>query len=392
MDNAKEVDRTKYLYPKTVKGNPYLYFRMADGALVSLPLDRDSAEFRRSYDACLKQRTAPVVAPRLPERRRTDTANVAFVGNTMGAAIKAYKDSADYVALKSSSKKKYEQALALLSDMLGETRLPDLDIDAVDLYSEQIAKDHGAPVAKFQVSMISNIWKTCRKHKEFGIKKIANPTADAERRYKKPKAPSKPWTDAQRETFMEAAPKSLKLAKLLLHFSAQRGGDCIKMRLTVFDGEGLFVRPEKTSDGDDLEANYHLCPKPLLDALLKRRKEASTPDEHILLNGHGRPWANSNSLSWSIRTHMIKVGLAEREKTISMHGLRKNAASEVSALLVGTQGIKSVTGHKSDDQAGCYAKYAAQIALNSRWSGFGTRLCPPNTRSGSPRGANRCGV
>ena len=48
----------------------------------------------------------------------------------------------------------------------------------------------------------------------------------------------------------------------------------------------------------------------------------------------------------------------------SMHGLRKNAASEVAALLVGTQGIKSVTGHKSDDQASYYAKHAAQIALN----------------------------
>ena len=48
----------------------------------------------------------------------------------------------------------------------------------------------------------------------------------------------------------------------------------------------------------------------------------------------------------------------------SMHGLRKNAASEVAALLVGTQGIKSVTGHKSDDQAAYYAKHAAQVALN----------------------------
>jgi hypothetical protein len=55
-----------------------------------------------------------------------------------------------------------------------------------------------------------------------------------------------------------------------------------------------------------------------------------------------------------------------------MRGLRKNAASEVGSLLVGTQGIKSVTSHKSDDQANYYAKHAAQIALNKqvveRWN------------------------
>jgi hypothetical protein len=53
-------------------------------------------------------------------------------------------------------------------------------------------------------------------------------------------------------------------------------------------------------------------------------------------------------LSLSIRDHLIKIGLAKRgTKTISMHGLRKNAASEVGAVLLGAKGIKSVTGHKS---------------------------------------------
>jgi integrase len=368
---ADENTRSKYLYPKTVKGRPYLYFRMADGSLVSLPLDQNSAEFKRSYDACLKQRTTPVAAVNPPERRRADTADVAFVGNTMGRAILVYKESADYTALKASSKKKYDQALALLSDMLGDTKLPHLDIDAVDLYSEQIAKRNGTSVAKFQVSMISNIWKVCRKHKEFAIKGMVNPTIDAEQRYKVSQ-PSKPWTDDAQDKFMETAPETLRLAKLLLHFSAQRGGDCVKLRWADFDGVGLFVRPEKTSDGDDIAPNYHRCPDPLLNALQARRAQGDL-GEYILLNKRGRPWANANSLSMAIREHLIKVGLAVRgKKTISMHGLRKNAASEVGSLLVGTQGIKSVTGHKSDDQANYYAKHAAQIALNEqvvgRWN------------------------
>jgi integrase len=144
------------------------------------------------------------------------------------------------------------------------------------------------------------------------------------------------------------------------------------MRWADFDGQGLFVRPEKNSGSDDIEPNYHLCPKPLLDALLERQAQGNLA-ETILTHAYGRAWASSESLSLSIRDHLIKIGLAKRfTKTISMHGLRKNAASEVGALLLGTAGIKSVTGHKSNQMAEYYARHADQIALNKhvveRWN------------------------
>jgi integrase len=219
--------------------------------------------------------------------------------------------------------------------------------------------------------MLANLWKVCRKYPEFGIKGKPSPTVDAIKRYKV-KAPHRPWSDEQQALFMETAPPTLKLAKLLLHFSAQRGGDCVRLRWADFDGQGLFVMPEKTSDGDDIEPNYHLCPRPLLDALLARQAQGNSA-ETILTNAYGRPWASSESLSLSIRDHLIKIGLARRgTKTISMHGLRKNAASEVGALLLGSAGIKSVTGHKSDQMAEYYAKHADKIALNrkvvERWN------------------------
>jgi hypothetical protein len=219
------------------------------------------------------------------------------------------------------------------------------------------------------VAMISNVWDACKTHKEFGIAKLPNPTLGAEARYKV-KQPHQPWSDDLQDKFMQLAPERLKLAKLLLHFSAQRGGDCVKMRLIDFDGDGLLVQPEKTSDGTDLEPSYCKCPEPLRLALVERCTHGD-PEDFILLNDLGRPWANSGSLSNSIRDFMVKVGLRKRgskdkpQRGPSMHGLRKNAASEVSALLVGTQGIKSVTLHKSDDQAAWYAKHAAQRALNA---------------------------
>ena len=50
---------------------------------------------------------------------------------------------------------------------------------------------------------------------------------------------------------MQLAPARLKLAKLLLQLSVQRGGDCVRMPIKDFDGNGLFVRPEKTSGDTD---------------------------------------------------------------------------------------------------------------------------------------------
>jgi hypothetical protein len=90
------VGRSKYLYPRTVKGKPYLYFRMADGALVPLPLDKNTKEFERSYDACLKARGGLAAQPVADAKPFADVISppvmkhVAFIGGTVGKAIETY--------------------------------------------------------------------------------------------------------------------------------------------------------------------------------------------------------------------------------------------------------------------------------------------------------------
>jgi integrase len=340
--------------------------------LVPLPLDQSSPDFRRTYDDCLRSRQKLVAsAPKLLTRTGIETTKLSFIGDTVGRGIEMYKESADYRSKKPTSKKKYDRWLRILNEKLGITRLRDLDVNAVDVYSDMIATEMSSSNARFQVAMISVVWDAAKKHREFGLAKLPNPTIGAEPRYKV-KVPHQPWSDELQDKFMQRAPESLKLAKLLLHFSAQRGGDCVKLRVRDFDGKGLFVRPEKTTDGADLAANYHLCPEPLREALERRFLNSDSPEEFILINEKRKPWASANSLSCSIRDFMVKVGLRQKGskdrpmRGPSMHGLRKNAASEVAALLVGTQGIKSVTGHKSDDQAAYYAKHAAQIAMNAQ--------------------------
>jgi integrase len=367
---ASAASRVKYLYPKTVKGIDYLYFRMPPkGTLIPLPADRDSAEFNKAYDACMaelkrQRKGAAVEEPIAPGIKCADTRIVEFVGDTIGAAIKVYRASPEYEAIKPSSKRVYDIALEQIASALGTGRLRDLDTDAVDLYSGMVTKHRGAATADKHIALLSNIWQVCRPHKQFNLTKLANPTRDAKTRYTKAKKPHKPWPEHVQEDFMRTAPEHLKQAKLLLHFSAQRGGDCVKMRWSHFDGEGLLVIPEK---GDDLEmANWHKCPAPLLAMLKKLQRERNPePEDFILLNAKGRPWASSGDLSYLIRLHLTKIGHRQKgERTYSMHGLRKNAASEVGELLKGTAGIKSVTGHRSNEMAEFYAKHASQIAMN----------------------------
>jgi len=71
-----------------------------------------------------------------------------------------------------------------MRDLIGEARLSDFDVDAVDIYTEQIAQIRGTSVAHFQVSMLANLWKVSREYPEFGIKGKPSPTTDAIKRYK----------------------------------------------------------------------------------------------------------------------------------------------------------------------------------------------------------------
>ena len=350
MTTAKT--RTKYLQLKTMKGKPYLYFRCR-GMLKQLPLDQTSMEFRRAYDNCMEE------AARREKPRRV--ARVSLVPESLGAAIDKYLESPAFAGHPKSTQKQYLRTLDQLRARLGNGRLTDLDTDAIDIHTEQVARKSGASVADRHLRLLSLIWKVCRKYPQFNVKGKSNPTVDAERRYTI-KRKHRPWPRELQERFMASAPDHLKLAKLLLHFSAQRGGDCIKMKWTDFDGLGLLVRPEKTHGETAAEPNYHMCPKPLREALLTAPRTAET----ILVSAWGKPFGSQSTLSHAIRRELIKLGFAKPgERTFVLHGLRKTAASDVGSLGVGAAGIKTVTGHRTDGEANEYAAWADKRRVNA---------------------------
>jgi hypothetical protein len=386
---ASKVSRTKYLYAKTSKGNAYLYFRMADDRLVPLPLDQDSAEFARCYDASLKKRGEPVAPAAQPVAKQDApiiVKNVAFIGGTFGKAVEVYKRSPEWLELRASTRAQYISQLDVMLENLATVALKDFDLDAVDTYSAEMAISRwvkrevrgtmkkvrrGGPVAAdTHVALLSNVWQVCRKYPEFGIKSIPNPTRDAEKRCSKSKNPARPWSDEQQEVFLRDAPEHLTLGYVMLKYFGQRGGDCIKVAWQQFvrleiDGRkvyGIWVAPEK---GDDAEPEFCEIPKRLADAILRAQKVRGDAPT-ILTTVWGTPWSCANALSAAIRNHLIKVGLAKRgTKTLSMHGLRKNAAILAADTDFGTAGIKSMTLHKSNAMAEYYALRRERMKVRS---------------------------
>jgi integrase len=288
----------------------------------------------------------------------------------MGAAILKYQASTEYtLELKASTRRKYQRTIEVMRDRIGSLPFSGFDTDAVDIYSEQLARDFGPSVARSHVWMISILYQCCRKYPEFGLKNRVNPTTDAVQRYSV-KRPTPAWNEAAQQGFLETAPQHLIDGYMMLRYGAQRAGDTIRIDWDAFDGEGFMLIPEKQGTEDGIP-NHHLCPQPLLE-LLERLKERRRIDGQplsgpILLNAKGKPWASPTDFSEAVRNHLIKIGLAKKgAKTISMHGLRCNAASDVAELMLGTAGIKSVTGHISDQMAQKYARHAEKRAINRK--------------------------
>jgi integrase len=338
----------KRRFIKYAKG--YVYFRLPSGKLIPLPTDESTVEFERAYQTCLAQRDAAPV----------QVARVANMPDSVSAAIAIYLASPDFLKNADSTKARIQRHCERMREEIGTGRLKDLDTDAVDIYSEQVEKQYGASVADRYVFVLSSIWKNVKKHPQFDIKKLPNPTVEARRAYTVQQA-HRPWPEEVQDRFMTTAPEQLKLAKLLLHFSAQRGGDCVKMLWTDYDGKGLTVRQEKLHGDRDAQADYYLCPKPLREALDAAPRSAET----ILVNAYGQRYADTSVLSKAIKRHLVRLGLARAgERTFVMHGLRKTAASEVGSFGAGVSGIKSVTGHRTDAEAQYYARGADKRRIN----------------------------
>lgn len=372
-----EIKRTDYRYRKVVKGRPYLYFRMPKefgGKLFPLPIDEASVEFKRQYDACAEKlrRMQIDAGPPEPPKPRPEKVAKAKTG-TIGQAIGIYRNSQAFKKKKKATHEVYIPLLEKMKAKIGNELLREMTRKAAQRFVNGIFEEDGrASMADLYLTLISNIWIAVREDEAFGISDLPNPTIEIERKHStSDSVPHLIWPEDIQEKFDATAPENLRLARRLLHFTTQRGGDAIKIKWSHYDGKGIHVWPEKTTKkGVIAEPNYHLLPDELIQELEAAKKIAAAADfksEYILVNKWGCSWTRARSLSIAIKAHLVRIGVRKKrqKKGFTMHGLRHTGACEISLLPgVGVKGIKSQTGHKTDRLALYYAEQAEKRRAN----------------------------
>jgi integrase len=239
--------------------------------------------------------------------------------------------------------------------------LVDLDQEAVEVFSAEIARKHGPSAGDDQIMMISNVWEHAKGYVEFKRKGRLNPTIRIKRHYQHDGEGHLAWPDDVIEAFDTGCPWHLKFVRMGLHYTGQRGGDVVKMKWTDFDGKRIHVVQEKT--GKKLWLN---CPKPLLEVL--RREQQRTNREYIFHHAHDAPFANAQTLSHAIKNRLDALGVAPPKESgkrrYTMHGLRKNAGMELAEAGAEVMEIMAVLGHKTPKMAMFYCEQARQVRMN----------------------------
>jgi integrase len=356
--------KRKHLYRKPDPRNPEhvrVYFRHPKSSqLTALPTDETSREFAQQYDALLAALSTKVKVrdPSVRVARNRDDGNVQYRPATLGWFVEKYLASdvfnpASKQAFAEGTRYNYRKHLDLLKARLGGGVLADLDQEAVEVYSAEVAREHGPSAGDDQIAMVSNLWEFAKGFHEFKRRGKINPTTRITRHYQHDGEGHLVWPETVIETFDQDCPPHLQFVRMGLHYTGQRGGDVVAMKWTDFDGRRIFVVQEKT--GKKLWLN---CPKPLLLAL--KREQRKTNREYIFHHAYDAPFANAQTLSHAIRNRLRAVGLTD----YTMHGLRKNAGMELALAGCTVPEIMAVLGHKTPKMALFYVQQAQQEDMN----------------------------
>ena len=288
---------TGLAHTKTVKRGKveYVYFNTGEkvaGKVVYAPLGRkDAVEFGARYSQAKANRTRRGSAPS---------------SLTLPKLVMLYERSPEFTKRAIGTQRTYSVYLRRLAKEFDTA--PASALEPSDIYG--LMDEMGSRPAAVDMLLLAGkqmfAWAVKRKYAS------DNPFAEIDREDWE-SADYEPWP----EDLIELALKDerIGLPTALLYFTAQRIGDCCRMRWDHIDGPVIHVRQQKT--GKELEIPIHARLREALDAAPRR-------GETILADAKGKPAKDQ-----TIRTWLQSFGAAHGYAVVP-HGLRKNA---VNALL-----------------------------------------------------------
>jgi integrase len=329
------VLRLRYVHSFVDKtGRVRFYFRH-HGKRWPLPGQPGSAEFAACYD---ELRQEHVIA--------RPASNVAFGPNTLGSVIEKYLGSEDFKSKAHNTRRQYHRILDRLKEIAGRGLIIDLQEQHVRKIRERFLPATFA--ADESVMLLSMLWVFAKEH--LAMQLGPNPTTDI-RKLHKQKWEHEPWPEAVIEKFeAEARPKpNAALALRLLLYTGQRAGDVAGMKWERYDGNGIQVRQQKTS-----EPLWIPCYWRLKDAL----EQAERKSEFILTTQNGSGYSAGGFCNM-IAEATAQIG----HKEYTAHGLRKNAAIALIEAGCEVPLVMAILGHKTWKMAMHYAQRREQKKL-----------------------------
>lgn len=247
--------------------------------------------------------------------------------------IAAYRVSAEFKALRPSTRADYENTLDLLKAELGDAPYRLITQAMVKAIRDDLAS---TPRKAHKVKqMVSRLYSWAAE--ENLVKEGHNPAAKIKRLKVRAKTIT-PWSDSEIALFLTHAPAHLRMAVTLMLYTGQRVEDVASMEWTQY--QERFVRVHQSKTDEMLEIAVHPTLAAVLNPVKIRRGR-------ICKSAKGRPYT-ANALRKAISDQCAMIdGMPAR----SSHGLRYAAAGmmEEAGCTVGE--ITSVIGHRTYQMA-----------------------------------------
>lgn len=248
---------------------------------------------------------------------------------SLDALMIAYKQSPEWRGLKPASKKLYGTYLQEF-DAVGDTLAANVKRRQILRMRDVLSIKSGPGAANSFVSVAGALfsWAVNREWVEFSpatkIKPIKGGSLPA-------------WTREEADRAVAVLPEPLARAVLLARHTGQRRGDLTRMTWAAWDGASIRLTQAKT--GAPLVIPAH----PILLAALGEWHAEPGRGLFILAQASGRPW-RADHLAASLRAALTVHGF---RSDISIHGLRKLAATELAEAGCSAHEIQAITGHSS---------------------------------------------
>ena len=313
------VAKIPYTYVVRKNGREYWRFRRA-GLHTSLPGKPGDTEFHAEYARLLSiGAQAPAAVP----------------NDSMAALIRAYRQSAEFKALRAPTQLDYGKTLDLLESIMGPEPYRLVTAGMVKAVRDKFAATPRKAHKLKQMASRLYTWG-----QEEGLVKRGHNPAGEFKKLKVRATPIIPWSEEEITLFLAHAPTHLKTVVLLALCTGQRAEDVVRMEWPSF--QGPFVRVVQSKTGEPLDIACHPDLRAHLEAVKTRFSG------RIARAASGRPYT-ANGFAKAIADLGAKIPGWPGNR--SPHGLRYAAAGRLEEVGVTPAIASSILGHRTYQMA-----------------------------------------